>query len=109
MRCMTRTRDHPRLQRACRDALEDTQLLICAVWVIGTLQRQDRHLDPRHLFCDVEVEKARIEPGVVPSTECNIDVTVIARQSLAQIAGGVSVSYHPDRRGVDVLNEKMGS
>ena len=65
--------------------LQDMNLLVGAVGIGGALQAQNRHADVGEQTGDVEVAKARVQPGVVPSTERGVDIAMVARQALSQV------------------------
>ena len=83
----------PRIRRGVIGDLhvggEDAQLLVGAVGIVGALQRQDRDRDAGQQAGDVEGAEARVEPGVVPAAERDVDVAVVAGEALAQVAGFV--------------------
>ena len=72
---------------ACTLAAKTLQLVVGAVWIVGALQCQDRHPDGGQEAGDVEGAEPRVQPGVVPAPERDIDVAVVAREALAQVAG----------------------
>ena len=83
------------------------QLFFGAVGIVRALQRKHRHLDVGQEAGDVEVAKARIEPGVVPASERDIDVGVIAREARAQVAGFILGADPADAFDVQVFDEEM--
>ena len=66
---------------------QNAKLDVCAVGIVGALQRQDGNLDGRQKAGDVEVLETRVQPGVVPSSERGIHVDMVARQALTQGSG----------------------
>ncbi len=92
---------------ACTLAGEDVHLLVGAVGVVLALQRQDRDRDVGEQAGDVEVAESRVQPGVVPAMERDVDVAVIAGEALAQVAGFVLGLDLADAGDVQVFDEEM--
>ena len=85
MRRVAAAREEQGLRRE-RAALDGFHLSESPVLVVLALDHERGAGNRREIFLDVPVAKLRIEPDVIPSAKRFLDVIVIARKFLGQIA-----------------------
>src|ERR1700722_17242087 len=77
---MTNPRQHRGLDRAVTCLLRGLELLERAVLILFALHDQDRNADVAERFRNVPFAEFRIDPGLAPRAEGEIDVGVPATQ-----------------------------
>src|SRR5438477_9815628 len=82
---------HP-VDTAANLTLDRIELRQCSIFIVATLDQQQRTIDARQIGFDVPVAKSRREPDVVPAAKRRIDVEMIASEPSAQVSAFVVMS-----------------
>ncbi len=77
------------------------------VFVVASLDREDRAADRRQQVVDVEAAERLRQPHVVPSPERRVDVRVMAREPLAQVGPAIRDPRALDRVEAEALDVEM--
>src|ERR1700691_590181 len=88
MRRMSGPRNHRHINRTIALFLRNLDLANCPILVVGALHDGNRHADVGEILRNVPVAKPGVEPGVVPTIECVVDIAVPALK-LRLEAGGL--------------------
>ena len=92
MRDVTAVRNDQCLQPAPAYFFSHCNLAVGAVVVAVAADDQRRNTNPRQFVAQVEGREGGIKPRIVPAPEGRVNMVMVARQPLAQVAGLVGVT-----------------
>src|SRR5208283_127619 len=107
MRDVTAVRNDQCLQPASAYFFSHCDLAVGAVAVVVAADDKRRNTNLRQFVAQVEGREGGIEPRVVPAPEGRVDIVVVAREPLAQVAGLVGVPGVADFGKSLRFDEKM--
>src|SRR5262245_37817712 len=84
------------------------QLTNCSILIILALEQQHRYLDLRQVLFNIPRTKVRVEPNLVPTPKCSVNIlSVIALESLPERALLIVLLDRPDACQPKVLNKNV--
>jgi hypothetical protein len=78
------------------------------VFIVLTLDGEDRALDPRHASFDVPRAKLRIEPYLGPAGEDGVGVAMMTSKLFRQVVGQVRLAPRSDAAQCEILDDDVG-